>query len=232
MKSDNFKKLQRGFLERDYKTERKYTFSEKVNLLNSKIPRDRTLGARFLAHDKTEDSVSALIDALKSEKKLYTKLEICNSLVEIGELSIKPLISVLGEIGDNQHKSVPKKQFGKKNYPLPRDIAARTLIRFKKQALTELLIILKARGTNELSEAIDAIGYICFYNNTPEVFEKLRTCYYTNIENELIRWKIIRAMSAFRESYSFLVEQNKNPINKNLSLEFDRSIRLITNNLN
>ena len=113
------------------------TFDEKIELLQSGTPADRTLGARLLANSKNDQAIDFLIHAVTIEKKLYPKIEICNSLVSCGQRSIKPLIKILGQVGTNQHRKVPEKEFKKYSYPLPRDIASRTpgtfMIGYKKR---------------------------------------------------------------------------------------------------
>ncbi len=227
MKSSNKDLESRGFLKNGAES----AFAnlpnlKKLELLKSPIPKERTLGAR-LTKGIGESAVSALIAALKVEKKLYPKIEICNTLVEFGIIAVKPLIQELGRIGNNQHKVLSQKAFEKDNYPLPRDIAARTLAHFGKVALPSLLKVLEENNLPKLSEAIDAIGYICFYNHQPELFDKLESCYNSNVGSDLICWKLIRAMSGFPECEEFLIQQRpicKNPI---IEKEIDRSIRLI-----
>ncbi len=227
MKSNRVELVGRGFLELG--VEGNYidlTCAEKVALLKSGIAQDRTLGARLLACNGGS-AVNDLVQALTVEKKLYPKIEICNTLVTLGEVAVKPLIAQLGRIGSNQHNDLPSKAFGKDSYPLPRDIAARTLAHIGVAALPDLLNVLDEDDLLKLSEAIDAIGFICFYNCQPGIFEKLVNCYKSNIKNELICWKLIRAMSGLPESAEFLIQQR--PICKNLIIEkeIDRSIRLI-----
>ncbi|MCB8963969.1 MAG: hypothetical protein H6536_02880 [Bacteroidales bacterium] len=227
MKSSNKDLESRGFLKNGAES----AFAnlpnlKKLELLKSPIPTERTLGAR-LAKEIDESAVSALIAALKVEKKLYPKIEICNTLVECGIIAVKPLIQELGQIGSNQHKDTPNKSFEKDSYPLPRDIAARTLAHIGKDGLPDLLKVQEENNLPKLSEAIDAIGYICFYNNQPEVFEKLKSCYKSNTGKDLICWKLIRAMSGFFESIEFLMEQRAISINSIIKQEIERSIRLI-----
>ncbi|MCD4770482.1 MAG: hypothetical protein K8R35_09985 [Bacteroidales bacterium] len=202
-------------------------FDEKIKLLQSKIPTERTLGARLVADSKENRTIEYLIKALMLEKKLYSRIEICNSLISFGQLCIKPLIAILGKAGTNQHKSVPEKEFKKDSYPLPRDIAARTLIRIGKNALPELVKVLESGNEKQLSEAIDAIGFICFYDYKSGIYAKLKECYTQNGKNDLIRWKIIRAMSGFSESELFLQEQKRKILNKRLQKEIERSLSLI-----
>jgi len=79
---------------------------------------------------------------------------------------------------------------------------------------------------SNLSELIDTIGFICFYESQENIFDTLKNCFYRNEQNDLIKWKIVRAMSAFPESDSFLREQLQLS-NESLKLEIERSLSLI-----
>jgi len=230
LKSNTTQLANRGFINNNI--EHNYNnllFNQKVDLLNSKLATDRTLGARLLSINREISAVDILINALKKEKKLYTKIEICNSLVTFGQHAVVPLINQLGKIGNNQYKQIPTQPFKKINYPLPRDIAARTLMRIGEKALPHLLPVLKSKNTLQLSEAIDVVGYICFYNYQPSVFNYIEECFMCNKQNPLIQWKLIRAMSAFPESKEFL--KNLLATNTLLTTEINRSILLIERNI-
>lgn len=171
--------------------------------------------------------INYLIDALKVEKKLYTKMEICTQLESFGIDAVKPLISMLGKVGNNQYRHIPEEKFRKKNYPLPHDIAARTLGRVGAIALPDLIKVLDTTDECGMSEAIDTIGYICFYNSQTDVFPHLEACFYRNSNNDLIKWKIFRAMSAFPESESFLKEHLLAQNNTLIRNEIERSLAAI-----
>ena len=158
---------------------------------------------------------------------MYSKIEICNSLSKLNDIAVSPLINCLGKIGGNQHKIVPEKEFLKDSYTLPRDIASRTLIRIGEKAIPELLKELEIGKEGVLSELIDTIGYINFYSKVKGIFESLIFCYVLNENNDLIKWKIIRAMSGISESESFLDEQYSKTNNNRIKKEIDRSLRLI-----
>lgn len=202
------------------------TFEQRIVLLKSKLSTDRTLGARLLTGNSDLSTIAYLIDALIKEKKLYSKIEICNSLVSFGMDAVIPLIGLLGKIGNNQHKEVPETNFKKNNYPLPRDIAGRTLIRIGVKAIPDLLQVLDCNDSIQLSEAIDTIGFICFYEPQINVFRLLKKCFDSNADNDLIKWKIFRAMSAFPESETFLREQLQLN-NESFKLEIERSLSLV-----
>lgn len=229
MKSTTEQLEKRGFLSKELKLDvYSLTLNEKIDLLKSKIPTDRTLAARLLKHETDVEYIIAhLITALIKEIKLYSKIEISMVLVSFGKLSVKPLIKTLGEIGANQHKVIPDKEFKKNSYPLPRDIASRILAHIGKAALPELLINLEGMTLKQQSEAIDAIGYICFYNACPEAYQILKKCYLQNATSALIKWKISRAFSAFPESKSFLDMEKQNLQNQKIGKEIERSIALI-----
>lgn len=229
MKSKEKQLQNRGFLkEGEEKAFQNLPFDKKINLLISSIARERTLGARVLENEKTPNTVTHLIKSLKVEKKLYAKIAICNTLCIMDTLAIDSLIDCLGKIGNNQHKTVPDKNFKKDSYPLPRDIAGRTLIRIGEKAIPSLLKHMHTKDTNVLSELIDTIGYISFYNNITHVFTPLKNCYNLHITDTLIIWKIIRALSGIIESKAFLKEQYVVIKEARLKLEIERSLRLIT----
>ncbi len=223
----------RGFIKDGIKSEFKnVSFDKKLELLKSKIASERTLGARLLKNNKTKKTVEHLICALKTEKKLYSKIEICNTLSELNEIAINPLIMSLGQIGNNQHKIVSKKEFLKDSYPLPRDIASRTLIRIGKKAIPELLKELETENISVLSELIDTIGHINFNSKSENIYTYLKSCYQRNETNDLIKWKIIRAFSGIHESEEFLNELYTKIKNERLKKEIERSVRLIENKKN
>jgi HEAT repeat protein len=220
----------RGYLkdgiESDY---RDISCDKKYKLLESTIATERTLGARLLKQNKTKATVTILIKALKAEKKLYSKIEISSTLSELGEIAIIPLIMNLGKIGNNQHKKIPEKQFLKDSYPLPRDLASRTLVRIGEKALPELLKRLETVNKKVFSELIDAIGHINFNSKTSNIYKPLKDCYNQNETDDLIKWKIIRAMSGTRQSKTFLNEQYNRVQNERLKKEINRSLRIIKN---
>jgi hypothetical protein len=227
MKSDAAQLESRGYvangIESSYST---ISFEQRIVLLKSKQATERTLGARFLIKQSDLQVINCLITALQVETKLYTRLEICNSLVSYGRAAVMPLITVLGTIGNNQHRIVPTADFKKVSYPLPRDLAARTLIRIGTVALPDLLTALNSTDIVQLSEAIDAIGFICFYDYQSAIAGELEDCFYQNSQSELVKWKIFRAMSAFPETTAFLNQQLK--LNAGaLKAEIERSLCLI-----
>lgn len=205
------------------------SFDQRLKLLKCSLPTERTIGARLLAKNSDLPALNYLIEALKSENKLYTKIELCNSIVSFGNEAVKPMASLLGCIGKNQYSQVPESEFKKNNYPLPRDIAARVLIRIGLPALPVLFDVLLSNVVMRISEAIDAIGFICFYNFQPDRLGALKDSFYSFPENKLIKWKIVRAMSAFPESELFLKEQKDSIQQSYLHKEIERSLKLLMN---
>ncbi len=234
MKSSKEQLEKRGFLCKHFNSDYyDLPFNKKLELLKSKIPTERTFGAILLKNEtNTKKAIDSLIKALIKEKKLYPKIEISNTLISYKKPSVKPLIKVLGKIGVNQYQIVPKKEFKKNNYPLPRDIASRILAHIGKTALHELLNNLEKFDIKQQSEAIDAIGFICFYDYCYDAYKLLRRCYQQNSENEIIKWKIIRAFSGFPESEIFLETEKRNLQNIRLQMEIERSISLIKKRIN
>ncbi len=172
-------------------------FSDKdlIRYLKSPVPIERTSAAKELGIRKYIPGVDNLCITLRKEKKLYTKIAISEALVNIGVPSIEPLCDLLGEIGNNQERELPVKGFYKRSYPLPRDIAARTLIRMKLPTLPFLFRALENNKREQISEAIDAIGFISFYEKNNDAVPYLMDLYNSN--DDLIKWKVVRAFQSF-----------------------------------
>lgn len=223
-------KEERGFVAKgDEINYAKSSNNELIDLLKSRIAIERTIGARLLG-SRGDKSVEYLLMALKTEKKLYPKLEICRSLARIGETSIGGLIQLLGVIGNNQHQTPSEEPFLKKSYPLPRDLAARTLIRIGPAVLPVLCGVLVEDHPAKISEAIDAIGFICSKGGADQCLKTLMTCYNKFKNNDLLRWKLIRAMSSFPQSLIFLEKHLSVEKNPAIQQEIKRSIRIINKN--
>lgn len=202
-------------------------FDALLKLLESKRPTERTLAARLLAHQANAQGVGPLCHALVVEKKLYTKIEICNALAAFGPAAVESLMPLLGQIGNNQHKTIPQKIFEKKSFPLPRDIVARILIRMGPDAVPALANIMESGVGPQLSEAVDALGYLCFYDPTINGFPHLQVCYQRFQHQSLIVWKIVRAMGAFEEARDFLVNLYATSNHNGIKLEISRSLNLM-----
>lgn len=170
---------------------------ELISLLKSDNPKERTSSAAILGQRKSIKAIVALCEQLKNEKALYSKIAISEALGEIGKPAINELLKYLGEIGNNQHKTLPGKIFNKWSYPLPRDIIARTICKIGDDILVDLSNILMNGNKKQIYEAIDAVGFISFYSENKTSFETLSKTLQKYHYNEVIRWKITRALSAF-----------------------------------
>ena len=206
----------------------KLNFPLLADKLKSLFPAERTAAARVLANYKTGECALILSQALISESKLYSKIAISESLGELGIISLKFLLPLLGKIGANQHKTIPDDKFRKKSFPLPRDIISRTITKIGDEALDPLEEFILKEDDSSVSEALDAYGFIIFYGNTKrdssfliKLFEKK--------QNLLIKWKIIRALESFddTETINFLKAVLGDPGFKVLHNEAERSLNQI-----
>ena len=197
MKSSNQQLKSRGYISQSeiehFSTQ---STTEILTMLQSSNPSQRSIAAKALATHEDPQTVDMLIEALKKEEKLYSKIALSDALGTMGETAAVKLVSLLGEIGSNQYQQLPDKPFLKKNYPLPRDIIARTLIKIGIPALPYLIEVLHQNNPTRILEAIDAIGYISFYSGNPDAENELLNLLQQN-EDPLVVWKVVRALQAF-----------------------------------
>ena len=156
----------------------------------------RTAAVRRIRADKDPQFIPKLVELLRHEKKLYTKIELCECLAEFGLVALDELIPYLGKIGNNQHKVIGNYDLQKKSYPLPRDIVARIIIRMGPNAFPQLKHVLDSKDHGAISEAIDAVGHISV-NYRDYSMEKICIRLYHARLSSLIEWKLIRAFQAF-----------------------------------
>ena len=168
-----------------------------ITMLKDKNAQLRTAAATLLGERKFESAVQPLCIALTKEKALYSRLAICEALVLMGEAAIGPLIDLLGKIGSNQHRALPEKGFYKRSYPLPRDIAARTLIRMGIPVLQKIAPVLRAGDRAQILEAIDVIGDISNQYMNDHCLGPLLAVYEDSSDDDLMQWKILRSFQAF-----------------------------------
>lgn len=198
MKSSKDQLRSRGYIEdHEITPYQEMPTSAVLELLDSSTPRERTIAATIFGLKKESEAVPALIMRLKVEKKLYCKIAVSEALCTIGAPATASLIDLLGEIGKNQHDSLPSKPFGKKNYPLPRDIAARTLCGIGMDAYTELLNRIDTLNRKQLLEALDAIGFIAFYADRQLEGDFLLDYAVRYAEDPVVMWKILRCMQSY-----------------------------------
>ncbi|MGL6184600.1 MAG: hypothetical protein ACRC1T_04380 [Clostridium chrysemydis] len=202
MKSNNDSLKKRGFYEDGIVGK---PLDKLEELLNSDSASDRTMAVRGLIElEKYNDLevVHNLLEMLLKEKALYTRLEICEFLRLSGIKGAKLMVSYLGEIGNNQYKSVPKTVSRKKTYPLPRDLISRTFGHMDKEVMIVLLDVLRNGNRKAIAEVIDAIGFLVYHNrilsteeNVKEIILALKK--YSN--DDLLKWKLIICLSAFNK---------------------------------
>lgn len=164
--------------------------------LGAAEPRARTATARLIRQERRMDCIPALINALRAEKKLYAKLELCEALAAFGEASAPLLVPLIGTIGDNRHAVAGSYDLGKRSYPLPRDIAARVLVRIGPAGLPYLSAALATADEAASPEIVDAIGHIA-WNYRDESLGPALLSMYRGAGDVLLRWKLIRAFRSF-----------------------------------
>jgi HEAT repeat protein len=177
---------------------------EKLNqLLSSGIAYERAVAATILGERKAKKYVLSLCNALKTEKALYARLAICGALVNIAEESVKPLLAIIGRVGNNQETMLPEKYFRKKSYPLTRDIVSRTLIRIGQPAVDDVINQSNTTDNYILSQIIDTLGGLLHYTKDFNIWPVLVRIQNENKGNDFLLWKTIRALSAIRYNETF-----------------------------
>lgn len=204
-------------------------------LLQDMNPVIRTSAAtNLLIANKSELMVSKqLLKLLAVEKCLYTKLAVCEALEKGGVITAGEMIAYLGKIGNNQYRRLPDKVSLKKSYPLPRDIIARTLGRMSVSVFPVLIQVLQSDDAEKISEVLDAIGYMIFYNRQLSTEENARLIFEVlekYQENDLLQWKAILCLSGFAIEESIVKLKfycEKSEKNNLLSAEATRALALI-----
>lgn len=236
MKSSKESLEKRGLVEENDKI--KYLtmpIDELFKYMNSDKATERTSAiyalSRIYKCDE-EKIISELLKRLSIEKALYTKIEICNALEKGNEKTAEMMVCYLGKIGNNQHKILPLKVSEKKSYPLPRDIIARTLAKMNTNILLTLMKILETEEKDKISEALDAIGFMIFYNKDLATLDNLNVIInvlkkYKNCE--MIVWKVTLCLSAFpiSKSIEILEEIEESQYSQVIVNEAKRSLNLI-----
>lgn len=163
----------------------------------------RTIAAMLIGKRRIISDIPLLCHRLCIERSLYPRIAISEALGEMGEAAVRPLIALLGKIGNNQEVQLPARCCRKRSFPLARDLAARTLVKIGRPALPELIRELQKGDSFENQQAVDAIGGIVSktgdYSPLPVLLQVLTD----NATDQLMVWKIIRALSAFRSPAVF-----------------------------
>jgi hypothetical protein len=170
-----------------------------ISMLADHQAQARTAAAKILGKHRCEPAVAPLCEALIQENALYTRLAICEALAAIGEPAINPLLELLGQIGNNQHRILPEKAFYKKSYPLPRDIAARILVRMHEVVLVKIEPILLNENRLQVLEAVDVIGHLSNRYQNNQCLNTLLVLYENSKDDTLLQWKILRAFQSFAD---------------------------------
>jgi HEAT repeat protein len=177
---------------------------ELISLLNNNNPQKRTIAAKLLGDKNDSNNIKPLINQFAIEKALYSRIAISESLVNYKEKVTPHLIELLGKIGNNQEKELPTKYFNKKSFPLPRDLTGRTLVKIGKIATPYLIKVLESEGKihgNFVKEqAIDTIGAIAYKYDDHSSLDSLINLSRKHDKNKIIQWKIIRALSGFKNN--------------------------------
>ena len=237
MKSSDAQLKSRGKItNEDLQQYSNYTQIELSEMLNCKEAYKRTIAVKILSakYDLNEDMTRLLLHALQHEKKLYTKIALCDALSKGTVQSAKIMVEYLGQISNNQHTELPTNGFNKKSYPLPRDIIARTLAHMNADILPVLVDVLKTNNIPAIREVIDAIGFICFYNKihaTTQISDALIQCLRNHYNDDLIRWKLVRALGSFNDIHiiEILIEIEQNDRQLIIGNEARRSLKIIEN---
>lgn len=240
MKSSDSQLKSRGKItSEDLQQYSNHTQIELFEMLKSKEAYKRTIAVNILSekYDLTHDLIRLFLHTLKQEKKLYTKIELCDALSKGNVQSAKIMVEYLGQIGNNQHIVLPTNGFNKKSYPLPRDIIARTLAHMKEEIIPVLMDVLKTNNIPAIREAIDAIGFICFYNkihSNTQIIDALILCLGNNFNDNIIRWKLVRAFESFNDInvIKTLMEIEQNDSRLVIRNEAKRSLKIINNRTN
>jgi hypothetical protein len=220
----------------DLKNFKEYNYLKLIDMLSDENSQKRTiasnlLNSKFLDISLNEKNIviNELAKHFKKEKALYSRIAISESLVSYNELAVPYLIQLLGQIGSNQEKDLPKKYFNKKSFPLPRDLAARTLAKIGVVAIPFLMNVLDTNFTytnnnstnnnfinhnftnfnfidydnsNFVKEqAIDAIGAIAYKYDDHRSLNSLKNLFEsTKTDSYIIVWKIVRSLSGFKNN--------------------------------
>lgn len=224
----------RGFLtEEDLARFRTLPTDGLIRQLESEDAVERSGAIRLLAlMPRVDDSLNTMfLDRLTRETKLYTKLELCTALQSGGLECARLLAAFLGKIGSNQHKHPSEERFRKTSYPLPRDIIARVLARMDPHVLPVLVSVISDGAREEVVEVIDAIGFMCFYSEVDPrdkvlTLNRLIETYQGNPNDDLVQWKIVRALESFNhgDSLATLADVKNNGEVQAIRQEAQRSL--------
>lgn len=202
MKSSDVSLQKRGYVKlEDIECYKKFPREQLLCMITDQNASIRSTAVLTLSqiYGITTQEVTILVQQLVREKALYTKIYICQVLATLGEEAVLVMLPYLGNIGNNQYQQIPDKTLKKKSYPLARDIIARTLANMSKDMFPLLLKSLVTVNQTQLSELLDAVGYMMFYHSNvinQDVIDILDEIYLQYRSNTLIVWKLVTCLSA------------------------------------
>lgn len=201
MKSSQQQLASRGYLPKEMPLDSSIKKKELLTQLNDPKPVQRSAAARSLGmyHITEERTAEQLLERLCIEKKLYTRIEICEALAKGDSKTIYAMIPYLNTLGNDQYRSITDVKTSKKKcYPLPRGIIARTFGRMGVFAADILLENLKQQ--EYAGEMLEGLGYLISNNPELQTVENYEVAkkYYTKYKTDvLFVWKFVIFSSAF-----------------------------------
>lgn len=220
--NNNSQRKQRGWVENsELSAYKNKSINELSNLLFSENAGERTIAAKLIP--LTCEISDILLSRLKIESALYTRLALTEKLESGEQTTALRMIDFLAAIGNNQHRT-PIAPSKKKSFPLPRDLIARSLGRMNPEIFPTLLEAAEQLPSSQLSELIDAIGYMAFYHPalaTVENYQRLLQIKKVHSNEPLIQWKFLICFSAFPQSTELLQQEEQ------FTEEAQRSLKLL-----
>jgi hypothetical protein len=178
-----------------------------IDMLSETDPQKRTVAATLLGKKKCHEAIELLCKCLFFEKALYSKIAISEALGNIGEPSLQEMFKYIGKIEKNQHQTLPDKLFKKWSYPLPRDIIIRTIVKIGQPSLAFLRKSVLQAEPSVAAELLDGIGHVSFYSKDQEALDDVIMVLKKHEQNEIVVWKVLRALQAFSNSKSIEILQ-------------------------
>jgi len=220
--NNDLQRKQRGWVENSELSAYKNKSSDELSaLLFSENSVERTIAAKLIP--LTCEISDILLSVLKNEPALYTRLALTEKLESGEQTTALRMIDFLAAIGNNQHRT-PIAPSKKKSFPLPRDLIARSLGRMNPEIFPTLLEAAEQLPSSQLSELIDAIGYMAYYHPTlatVENYQRLLQIKKVHSNESLIQWKFLICFSAFPQSTELLQKEEQ------FADEAQRSLKLL-----
>lgn len=205
------------------------SYGQLITLLKSDKSYIRSAAALNL-YSAVDRAADEFLNQLLIEKCLYSKIAICEGLEKGNAETVAKMICFLGKIGNNQHRTLPKRVSAKKSFPLPRDIIARSLARMNIEIFPVLIDVLKTEDIFKIREVLDAVGFMTFYNqelSTCENLEYILRLLGNYKNDEIIIWKVMLCLSAFRIDRGIDVLEEYSERDGLIGKEAQRSLKLL-----